>query len=165
MGALTTAFKGAEAVFILPAPVFDPQPGFAEAYTAMSAHRDAVRAANVARVLYLSTIGAQARQTYLLSQHTIGEGLLYSDFLCGAPPTSAYAAFIKESRMKFSNASKLDRKPGVRCCERGAPVEFPPTLTVTHGSRTGCGVFVSPDVGESLESPASICDPKQADVA
>jgi len=73
--ALTKAFTDAEAVFILPAPVFDPQPGFAEAYTAMTAHRDAVRAANVARVLYLSTIGAQARQTNLLSQHTIGEGI------------------------------------------------------------------------------------------
>jgi uncharacterized protein YbjT (DUF2867 family) len=75
VGALTTAFKGAEAVFILQAPVFDPQPGFAEAYAAMISHRDAVRAANVARVLYLSTVGAQARQTNLLSQHTIGEGI------------------------------------------------------------------------------------------
>jgi NAD(P)H dehydrogenase (quinone) len=75
VSALTTAFKGAEAVFVLPPPVFDPQPGFAEAYTAMTAHRDAVRAANVARVLYLSTVGAQARQTNLLSQHTIGEGI------------------------------------------------------------------------------------------
>jgi NAD(P)H dehydrogenase (quinone) len=75
VSALTTAFKGAEAVFVLPPPVFDPQPGFAEAYTAMTAHREAVRAANVARVLYLSTVGAQARQTNLLSQHTIGEGI------------------------------------------------------------------------------------------
>jgi NAD(P)H dehydrogenase (quinone) len=73
--ALTRAFTGAEAVFILPAPTFDPQPDFAEAYTAMTAHRDAVRAANVERVLYLSTVGAQARQTNLLSQHTIGEGV------------------------------------------------------------------------------------------
>jgi hypothetical protein len=29
-----------------------------------------------------------------------------------APPTPACAAFIKESRMKFANANKLDRKSG-----------------------------------------------------
>jgi hypothetical protein len=39
---------------------------------------------------------------------------MYADFLHGAPPTPACAAFIKESRMKFYNASKLDRKSGVR---------------------------------------------------
>jgi hypothetical protein len=46
----------------------------------------------------------------------------YPDFLHGAPPTAACAAFIKESRMKFANARKLDRKSGVRSGERGAPV-------------------------------------------
>src|ERR1700722_16861466 len=30
----------------------------------------------------------------------------------GAPPTSACAAFIKESRMKFANANKVYRKSG-----------------------------------------------------
>jgi NAD(P)H dehydrogenase (quinone) len=73
--ALTDAFKGAEAVFVLPPPIFDPQPAFAEAYTAMTAVRDAVRHAKVDRVLYLSTIGAQARQTNLLTQHTVGESI------------------------------------------------------------------------------------------
>ena len=34
----------------------------------------------------------------------------YPDFLHGAPPTTACAAFIKESRMKLVNAGKLDRK-------------------------------------------------------
>src|ERR1700723_1176087 len=47
---------------------------------------------------------------------------MYPDFLHGAPPTPACAAFIKESRMNFANASKLDRKSGVRLGERGAPV-------------------------------------------
>jgi NAD(P)H dehydrogenase (quinone) len=73
--ALTAAFEGAGAVFILPPPTFDPQPGFAETYAAMTAHRNAVRHAGVGKVLYLSTIGAQARQTNLLSQHTIGESI------------------------------------------------------------------------------------------
>jgi hypothetical protein len=47
----------------------------------------------------------------------------YPDFLHGAPPISACAAFIKESRMKFANARKLDRKSGVRWGEHGAPVD------------------------------------------
>jgi hypothetical protein len=47
----------------------------------------------------------------------------YPDFLHGAPPTPACAAFIKESRMKCANASKLHRKSGVRLGERGAPVD------------------------------------------
>jgi hypothetical protein len=38
----------------------------------------------------------------------------YPDFLHGAPPTSACAAFIKESRMKCANANKVHRKSGVR---------------------------------------------------
>jgi hypothetical protein len=39
----------------------------------MTAVRDAVRNSGAGKVLYLSTIGAQARQTTVLSQHTIGE--------------------------------------------------------------------------------------------
>src|ERR1700722_9013136 len=46
----------------------------------------------------------------------------YPDFLHGAPPTSACAAFIEESRIKCANASKLRRKSGVRWGEPGAPV-------------------------------------------
>ena len=34
------------------------------------------------------------------------------DFLYAAPDTTACAAFSKESRMKFDNANKLDRKSG-----------------------------------------------------
>jgi hypothetical protein len=52
----------------------------------------------------------------------------YPDFLHGAPPTPTCAAFIKESRMKFAGARKLDRKSGVRFGERGAPVQFPTGL-------------------------------------
>jgi hypothetical protein len=40
----------------------------------------------------------------------------------GHPPAPACAAFIKESRMKSADASKLHRKSGVRLGERGAPV-------------------------------------------
>jgi hypothetical protein len=36
------------------------------------------------------------------------------DFLHGAPPTDACAAFIKESRMEFVNAKNSTGNPGVR---------------------------------------------------
>ncbi len=34
------------------------------------------------------------------------------DFLYGAPDMTAFAAFSKESRMRFANATKLHRKSG-----------------------------------------------------
>jgi hypothetical protein len=44
------------------------------------------------------------------------------DFLHEAPTTDACAAFIKESRMEFANARKLNRKSGYTL-GRGAPVQ------------------------------------------
>ena len=73
---LTEAFAGAEAVFVLVPPVFDPSPGFPEAYTTAATLKSALEKARPGRVVYLSTIGAQAKQTNLLSQHTIIENTL-----------------------------------------------------------------------------------------
>jgi NAD(P)H dehydrogenase (quinone) len=74
--ALTAAFTGAEAVFILIPPVFDPSADFAEARAAAAALKSALTAARPSRVVYLSTIGAQAAETNLLSQHTLIENEL-----------------------------------------------------------------------------------------
>jgi NAD(P)H dehydrogenase (quinone) len=73
VAALTAAFKGTEAVFVLVPPSFDPSPGFPEARAIASTLRSALDAAHPDRVLYLSTIGAQATQSNLLTQHTIIE--------------------------------------------------------------------------------------------
>ncbi len=70
---LTVAFRGAEGVFVLVPPNFDPQPGFPEAQAIAARLRSALENARPARVVYLSTIGAQASQANLLSQHTIIE--------------------------------------------------------------------------------------------
>ena len=70
---LTTAFQGAEGVFVLVPPNFDPLPGFPEARSIGAALRSALDAARPARVVYLSTIGAQANEPNLLTQHTIIE--------------------------------------------------------------------------------------------
>jgi len=75
-GALTRAFAHVTGAFILPPPVFDPRPGFPEAKAVISAVRDALVAAHPARVVCLSTIGAQALQSNLLTQRTLMEDAL-----------------------------------------------------------------------------------------
>ena len=66
--ALTAAFAGAEAVFVLLPPAFDPSPGFVEGRAFIAAVSTALRAAKVPRVVCLSTIGADAAQENLLTQ-------------------------------------------------------------------------------------------------
>jgi uncharacterized protein YbjT (DUF2867 family) len=70
---LASAFKGAEGVFLLVPPNFDPSPDFREARAMAATLRSALDAARPSRVVYLSTIGAQATQSNLLTQHTIIE--------------------------------------------------------------------------------------------
>src|ERR1700734_743685 len=71
--ALTAAFKDATGVFVLLPPIFNPSPGFPEARTTIAAVRSALEAARPAKVVCLSTIGAQARQENLLSQLSLME--------------------------------------------------------------------------------------------
>jgi NAD(P)H dehydrogenase (quinone) len=74
--ALTAAFQGAEGVFVLVPPNFDPSPDFREARATGATLRSALEAARPGRVVYLSTIGAQASQSNLLTQHGIIEQVL-----------------------------------------------------------------------------------------
>jgi uncharacterized protein YbjT (DUF2867 family) len=74
--ALTAAFTGVTGVFILPPSNFDPKPGFPEARAVISAVRKALDATRPAKVVCLSTIGAQARQSNLLTQRTLMEEAL-----------------------------------------------------------------------------------------
>lgn len=74
--ALARAFSKTDGVFILPPPNFDPQPGFPEIRQLAAALSTALTAARLGKVVSVSTIGAQANQVNLLSQHTILEGTL-----------------------------------------------------------------------------------------
>ena len=74
--ALTRAFTHVSGVFVLPPPNFDPKPGFPEAKAVISAVRQALDATRPAKVVCLSTIGAQAAQSNLLSQRTLMEEAL-----------------------------------------------------------------------------------------
>lgn len=66
--ALRDAFEGVRGVFVLLPPVFDPSPDFAESKRTIEALRVALSAAQPERVVVLSTIGAQARESNLLTQ-------------------------------------------------------------------------------------------------
>jgi NAD(P)H dehydrogenase (quinone) len=74
--ALTTAFAGAEAVFILPPSEFDPVPGYTQARETIGAIVAALVATRPAKILCLSTIGAEAVQDNLLTQRTLMEQAL-----------------------------------------------------------------------------------------
>jgi uncharacterized protein YbjT (DUF2867 family) len=71
--ALKKAFAGVDGVFFLLPPVFDPSPDFDEARRVISAVREALSAVRPAKVVSLSTIGAQAPQPNLLQQHQLQE--------------------------------------------------------------------------------------------
>jgi uncharacterized protein YbjT (DUF2867 family) len=74
--ALAQAFSGATAVFILPPSEFDPEPGYPEAQAVIDSVVEALTAAKPAKVLCLSTIGADAVHDNLLSQRTMLEAAL-----------------------------------------------------------------------------------------
>ena len=73
---LADAFRGAEAVFLLVPPIFDPSPGFREARLVCGSFETALETARPDRILYLSTIGARAPHENLLSPHETNERVL-----------------------------------------------------------------------------------------
>jgi uncharacterized protein YbjT (DUF2867 family) len=108
--ALTVAFTGATGVFILPPSNFDPKPGFPEAKAVISAVSRALGAARPRRVVCLSTIGAQAKQSNLLSQRTLIEQAL-STLSC--PVAFLRPAWFMEN-LQWDIARARDE--GVICC-------------------------------------------------
>jgi NAD(P)H dehydrogenase (quinone) len=60
-------FEGVDGVFILVPPNFDPSPDFQKARKIAATLSRALDAARPGRVVYLSTIGAQATRSNLLS--------------------------------------------------------------------------------------------------
>lgn len=70
---LTSAFRGAAGVFILPPSEFDPEPGFPEARRVIAAVVEALAEARPGKVVCLTTIGADAPHENLLTQRTLME--------------------------------------------------------------------------------------------
>lgn len=76
-GALSAAFDGAEGVFAMLPPIFDPAPGFPEAKQYTASLRAALARSQPARAVALSSIGADAPQPNLLNvlgrmEHDLG---------------------------------------------------------------------------------------------
>jgi uncharacterized protein YbjT (DUF2867 family) len=71
--ALTKAFHGAEAIFIMLPPNYDPVPEFAEAKALSSVLYESLMQAKPKRVVCLSTIGAHAEEENLLHHLRIME--------------------------------------------------------------------------------------------
>jgi NAD(P)H dehydrogenase (quinone) len=91
---LAAAFEGAEGVFVIPPPIFDPEPGFPEARATASAVRSALEAAHPSKVVCISTIGAQATRPNLLTQLRLMEQALGG---LGMPITFLRPAWFMEN--------------------------------------------------------------------
>ena len=74
--ALTKAFAGTDGVFLMTPPDFDPEPGFPETRANAVAIKGAIEAARPAKVVFLSTVGAQVLEPNLLNNSTRTETML-----------------------------------------------------------------------------------------
>ena len=70
---LTKAFSGADGVFLMTPPDFDPEPGFPKTHEAIAAVKTAIFTARPAKVVFLSTVGAQVAEFNLLNNSKITE--------------------------------------------------------------------------------------------
>lgn len=119
--ALTAAFSGASAVFVLLPPVFDPSAGFAETRRNVQAIAGALRAARPAHVVALSTVGAQAEQPNLLTQLQMLEAALRE---LDVPVSILRAAwFIENVAWDVSTARETGALPShLQPCDRTIPM-------------------------------------------
>jgi uncharacterized protein YbjT (DUF2867 family) len=74
--ALTKAFSETNGVFLMTPPDFDPEPGFPETRANAVAIKAAIEAARPAKVVFLSTVGAQVSEPNLLNNSKITEEIL-----------------------------------------------------------------------------------------
>ncbi|WP_337269486.1 NmrA family NAD(P)-binding protein [Oryzifoliimicrobium ureilyticus] len=75
--ALAASFTGAEAIFLLIPPVFDPAPGFPQVKMIIEALKTALLKVAPKKIVCLSTIGAQAKEENLLTQLGLVEQALF----------------------------------------------------------------------------------------
>jgi NAD(P)H dehydrogenase (quinone) len=73
---LAKAFQGAEGVFLMTPPNFDPEPGFPQTHKAAAAIRHAIETTRPGKVVFLSTVGAHVAEPNLLNNSKITEEML-----------------------------------------------------------------------------------------
>ncbi|MCS0495699.1 NmrA family NAD(P)-binding protein [Ancylobacter sp. MQZ15Z-1] len=150
---LAAAFVGAEAVFVLPPSEFDPEPGFPEARRVVDAIAAALAQARPARVVCLSTIGADAPHENLLTQRTLLEEALGG---LGLPVTFLRPGWFMENALWDVPAA---REEGVlRSFLQPADRKFPMVATQDVG-RTAAALLRETWSGTrivELEGPARV---------
>jgi uncharacterized protein YbjT (DUF2867 family) len=156
--ALQRAFAGAEAVFVLLPPTFDPTDGFTEARAQIAALRKALAAARPSRVVVLSTVGAQAAQPNLLNQLGIMERELGT---LDMPVTFLRAAwFIENSLWDVASAREARRVPSfLQPLDRPVPMVACADISAVAAElmqQTWDGVRVVELEGPARVSPADI---------
>lgn len=73
---MTEAFRGVEGVFLMTPPNYDPEPGFPDTQRNAEAIRVAIEKSRPAKVVFLSTVGAQVTEMNLLNNSGITEATL-----------------------------------------------------------------------------------------
>jgi uncharacterized protein YbjT (DUF2867 family) len=105
--ALTAAFRDVEGVFVMLPGIFDPKPGFPEAKAAIESIRKSLLEVRPPKVVCLSTIGADARQSNLLNQLGLLEQALQS---LSTPVTFLRAAwFLDNAAFDVASARSTGR--------------------------------------------------------
>src|ERR1700722_16051642 len=82
--ALTAAFAGADGVFLMTPPDYDPEPGFPQTQANAIAIEKAIVAARPDKVVFLSTVGAQVAEPNLLNNSKMTEERLRQTVWCQA---------------------------------------------------------------------------------
>jgi uncharacterized protein YbjT (DUF2867 family) len=74
--ALIEAFRGVEGVFLMTPPNYDPEPGFPDTQRNAAAIRAAIEESRPAKIVFLSTVGAQVTEPNLLNNSGMTEAML-----------------------------------------------------------------------------------------
>ena len=74
--AMTEAFRGVDGVFLMTPPNYDPEPGFPDTQRNAVALRAAIEASSPAKIVFLSTVGAQVTELNLLNNSGMTEAIL-----------------------------------------------------------------------------------------
>ena len=74
--AMTEALRGVDGVFLMTPPNYDPEPGFPDTQRNSVAIRTAIEESRPAKVVFLSTVGAQVTEMNLLNNSGMTEAML-----------------------------------------------------------------------------------------
>jgi NAD(P)H dehydrogenase (quinone) len=120
---LTKAFSDVDGVFLMTPPDFDPEPGFPLTHEAIAAVKTAIAAAQPAKMVFLSTVGAQVAEFSLLNNSKITEEGLRT---VSVPVAFLRAAWFMENASWDVDAAKAGIIPSFL-----QPLEHPIPMVAT----------------------------------